>query len=67
MQGGHEQGRFTHGKQSTRFADLLLFTSGERDEATSPSFVKRCAPIEASSVLLEALIASSLPAGGTEK
>ena len=40
------------------FADLLLFTSGEGDEATSPSFAAENAAIDASSALLEALIAT---------
>ena len=40
------------------FADLLLFTSGEGDEATSPSFASANAGIDASSALLEALIAT---------
>ena len=39
------------------FADLLLFESGEGDEATSPSFAASNAGIDASSALLEALIA----------
>ena len=49
------------------FADLFLFTSGEGDEATSPSFTIRYAAIEASSASLEALIASLLPVCGTAK
>ena len=49
------------------FADLFLFTSGEGDEATSPSFTIRYAAIEASSASLEALIASLLPASGPAK
>ena len=49
------------------FADLFLFTSGEGDEATSPSFTTRYAAIEASSTSLEALIASLLPACGPAK
>ena len=39
-------------------ADLLLFTAGEGDEATSTSFTAENAGIEASSALLEALIAT---------
>ena len=39
------------------FADLLLFTSGEGDEVTSPSFIAQNSGIDASSALLEALIA----------
>ena len=39
------------------FAGLLLFESGEGDEATSPSFAASNAGIDASSALLEALIA----------
>ena len=38
--------------------DLLFFTAREGDEATSPSFIAENAGIEASSVLLEALIAT---------
>ena len=40
------------------FADLLLFTSGEGDETTSPSFTAENGGIDASSALLEALIAT---------
>ena len=40
------------------FAGLLLFSSGEDDEATSPSFASANAGIDASSALLEALIAT---------
>ena len=40
------------------FADLLLFESGEGDERTSPSFPAANAGIDASSALLEALIAT---------
>ena len=39
------------------FADLMLFTSGEVDATMSLSFAIRYATIEASSGLLEALIA----------
>ena len=39
------------------FADLLLFMSGEGDEATPPSFAAENLGIGASSALLEALIA----------
>ena len=49
------------------FADLLLFTNGESDEATSPSFGAENSWIDASSALLEALIASLLPACGPAK
>ena len=49
------------------FAILLFFTSGEGNEATSPSFVICYAAIEASSALLEVLIATLLPSGGTAK
>ena len=38
------------------FDDLSTFTSTQSNEATSPSFVERCTPIEASSASLEALI-----------
>ena len=40
------------------FADLLLFKSGEGDEATSPSLSAENSGIHASSALLEALIAT---------
>ena len=38
------------------FADLLLFTSAEGDEATSSSFATAKVPIEDSNASLEALI-----------
>ena len=41
----------------TLFADLWLFTSGEGDEATSPSFEAENKAIDASNSSLEALIA----------
>ena len=40
------------------FADLQFFKSGEGDEATSTSFAPSNAGIDASSTLLEALIAT---------
>ena len=40
------------------FADLLLFKSGEDDEETSTSFAPENSGIDASSALLEALIAT---------
>ena len=40
------------------FADLLLFVSGEGDEATSPSFTTSYASIEASSPSLETVISA---------
>ena len=40
------------------FANLLLFTNGEGDEATSPSFAAADTGIDASNALLEALIAT---------
>ena len=49
------------------FADLLLFTSREGDEATSPSFTAENLGIEVSSASLEALTASLLPACGLAK
>ena len=49
------------------FVDLFLFESGEGDEATSPSFVAENKAIDASSMSLEAIIATLLPAGGTAK
>ena len=57
IQRGCEREHFTHGKEKCLFADLLLFESGEGDEATSPSFAASNAGIYASSALLEALIA----------
>ena len=39
-------------------ADLLFFTAPKGNEATSPSFIVENAGIEASSTLLEALIAT---------
>ena len=48
-------------------ADLLFITAREGNEATSASFATENAAIEASSALLEALIASLLPACGTAK
>ena len=38
------------------FADVLLFESGEGDETTSPSFAAENSGIDASNMLLEALI-----------
>ena len=49
------------------FVDLLPFTSGEGDEATSPSFAIRYAAIEGSSSSPEALIASLLPTSGMQR
>ena len=46
---------------------IFFFTSGEDDEATSPSFKRHYVAIEASSTSLEELIASLLPASGTRK
>ena len=40
------------------FADLLLFTSGEGDKATSPSFTPENEAIDGSSASLETLIAT---------
>ena len=40
------------------FVDLLLFESGEGDEATSPYFTAENSGIDTSSVVLEALIAT---------
>ena len=48
------------------FADLLLFTSGEGDKATSPSFTAENSGIDASSALLEALIATLYMKWGCE-
>ena len=44
-----------------------LFTTGEGNEAISPSFAICYVPIEASSASLEALIATLLPANDTTK
>ena len=49
------------------FADLLLSSSGEDDEATSPSFASANAGIDASSALLEALIATWYMQWGCER
>ena len=49
------------------FAYILLFTSGQRYEATSPYFVAENGAIGASSASLEVLIASLVPAGGIAK
>ena len=48
------------------FADLLLFTSGEGDEATLPSFTAENSGIDVSSALLEALIATKQMQWGCE-
>ena len=40
------------------FADILLFETGEGDKTTSPSFLAANVGIDASSALLEALIAT---------
>ena len=50
-----------------QFADLLIFTSGEGDEATSPSFTAENSGIDVSSVLLEALIATKQMQWGCER
>ena len=49
------------------FANLLLFTIGEGGKATSLSFAVCYITIEASSMLLEVLIASLLPTSGSKK
>ena len=49
------------------FANLLFFTIGEDDEATSSSFATRYAAIEASSASLEVLVATLLLASSTIK
>ena len=49
------------------FADLLLSSSGEGDEATSPSFASANAGIDTSSALLEALIATWYMQWGCER
>ena len=49
------------------FADLLLFETGEGDETTSPSFPAANAGIDASSALLEALIATEQMQWGCER
>ena len=55
---GDEYGGILPTANKYLFADLLIFMSGEADEATSPSFAARCTPIEASSTSLEVLIAT---------
>ena len=62
MQGGGGGGVFANGSAVSMankylFANLLLFGSGEGDEATSPSFATKNATIDASNALLEVLIA----------
>ena len=49
------------------FADLLVFTSGQGDKTTSPSFAICYVVIETSSTSLDALIATLLPTGGATK
>ena len=49
------------------FASLLLFMSGEGDEATSPYFATENMGIDASSVLLEALIAKEYVQWGCKR
>ena len=49
------------------FADLLLFTSGEGNEATSPPFTAENSGIDVSSALLEALIATKQMQWGCER
>ena len=46
---GDEMGAVYPWQTKRLFADLLLFTSGEGDEATSPSFAAENATIDASS------------------
>ena len=58
---------FRRFRKSLATSDILHFTRGEGYEATSPSFSTTNMLIEASSMLLEALIASSLPVGGIAK
>ena len=49
------------------FADLLLSTSREGDDATSPPFAAENSAIDASSALLEALIATYYMQWGCEQ
>ena len=57
MRGDANRSSFTMANKYL-FADLLLFTSGEGDEATSPSLTAENSGIDGSSALLEALIAT---------
>ena len=49
------------------FTNLLVFTSGEGNKATFPSFAIHNALIESSNTSLEALIAGLLPVSGIAK
>ena len=53
---GDANGSSLHIENKYLFANLLLFASGEGDEATSPSFTTSYALIQASSPSLETLI-----------
>ena len=55
---GNANGSTLPTANKTLFTDLLLFTSGEGDEATSPSFEAENEAINASNESLEALIAT---------
>ena len=64
--GNVNRGVFTKANKYS-FADLLLFESGEGDEATSPSFATENESIHASSSSLEAPIATYYMWGGCER
>ena len=55
---GMRTGAVLHAANNYLFADLLLLTNRESDEETSPPFSSANAGIDASSTLLEALIAT---------
>ena len=65
MRGDANRSSFTMANKYL-FADLLLFTSGEGDEATSPSFTAENSWIDVSSALLKALIATKQMQWGCE-
>ena len=64
---GTSLGALSPWQKNYLFTNLLFFTSGENEEATSPSLAIRYVAIEAFSTSLEALIVALLPAGGTTK
>ena len=65
MRGDANRSSFTTANKYL-FADLLLFTSGEGDEATSPSCATVNESIDASSSSLEASIPTQQMRGGCE-
>ena len=60
---GHAMGALHPRQTEYLFADLLLFTSGEGDKATSPSFASENEAIDGSSASLETLIATRYKQG----